>query len=551
MKKLISILIVLTVLLSSFTLTSFSATDIIGTTYYVDSIDGNNENSGMSAEDAWKDLAGFTNEVLGAGDTVLFRKGGTYDCCVTLTNIEGTKDAPFVISSYGKGERPVLKTDLNDEVFTFIDCSYITVSDVQITAPNGGGIWIDTINKESVGITIENVYFFGLPNGEVYGRDDLSRGAAPARAAVVAKGLPSNSRYPVNDLTIKGCEVYDSANGFLIWGSWNDEQNPWCDEDEKDPIYNEGLLIENCYFHEMNAEAVIVGICDGALVTNCRAINTCQGEGVNEKGEILYFTAAMWFWGSENSTIQYCEIAGQKNVGDGMAVDFDSATNNCTYQYIYSHDNQRFVVNNAKDYPQRNNTVRYCLSVNDNKGRSSVASSNGEDNFRFYNNTIINCGEFQFYNLSNSLVANNIIIPMEGQVINCNLADEFKNNNTFTNNCYYNTHNPFMDPFAKNVWPTFTSGESVEAFTLAVNSPLIGKGMKIDDGLTVDFFGNEITSSNIGCYMGNGEEPEGETENIIARIFRYIKNIFDRLIHEINVIKREIDDLIEKYADTE
>lgn len=515
-------------------------------TYYIDSINGSNENKGNSPESAWKDLGGFSDETLGAGDKVLFRAGGTYDFNVTLTGLKGTEDAPFVISSYGEGERPILTTNLHDEVFTFIDCSYITVSDVQITAPNGGGIWIDTINEESIGICIENVYFFGMPNGKVNSRDDLSHGAAGARAAVVVKGLPANSRYPVNDLTITGCEVYDSANGFLVWGSWNDQQNPWCDDDEKDPVYNTGLLIADCYFHEMDAEAVIVGICDGALVTHCRAINTCQGEGVDENGEILYFTAAMWFWGSENSIIQYCEIAGQKNVGDGMTVDFDSGTNNCTYQYIYSHDNQRFVVNNAKDDPQKNNTVRYCLSVNDNKGRSSIASGNGEDGLKFYNNTIINCGEFQFYHLLNSFVANNIIIPMEGEVINFDLEDEIEGKNTYRNNCYYNTLNPGCDLLSMNTLPGFTGGEGIDAYKLAVNSPLIGKGTAISDGLTVDFYGNEITSTNIGCYMGNGEEPEAETENCFIKFFRTIKNIFDRIMHEINIIVREAKETLGK-----
>ncbi|MBQ6898308.1 MAG: hypothetical protein IJN70_04945 [Clostridia bacterium] len=547
MKKLISIILCILMLLSVCVISpvSFAST---GNTYYVDSIDGDDTAGGTSPETAWRSLDGFANctEPLKGGDTVLFRAGGTYECCVTLADIRGTKDAPFTISSYGEGERPILRTDNADEVFTFVDCSCITVSDLQITAPNGGGIWIDTINSESVGITIENVYFYGLPNGKVTARDDFSRGAAPARAAVMVKGLPSNSRYPVNDLTIRNCEVYDSANGFMIWGSWNDQQDPWSENAVKDPIYNTGVLVEGCYFHEMDAEAVVVGICDGALVTNCRAINTCQGEGLDENGEIQYFTAAMWFWGSENSTIQYCEIAGQKNFGDGMTVDFDSDSNNCTYQYIYSHDNMRFVVNNAKKEPQRNNTVRYCLSVNDNKGRSSLASGSGEDNFKFYNNTIINSGEIQFYNLTNSLIANNIFAALDGAPMNCTLEDEFTAGNTYTNNCYYNTLNLMCDPLAINTDPGFSTNELIEAYQLAINSPLIGKGMKIEDGLTTDFFGNEIESCNIGCYMGRGEEPEADTENIFEMLIRFIRNIMQRLAHEFNVIRRELEEALAK-----
>ncbi len=540
MKKLISILLSLSLCFCALCSLASAAAVSTGNAYYIDSINGDNTKDGMSPDTAWKNLDGFVNcpKPLEGGDKVLFRAGGTYDCNVTLEGLKCTKDAPFVISSYGEGERPILKTELHDEVFTFIDCSYITVSDVQITAPNGGGIWIDTINDESVGMTIDNVYFFGMPNGKVNSRDDFSRGAAGARAAVMIKGLPANSRYPVNDLTIRGCEVYDTANGFMIWGSWNDQQNPW--DGEKDPIYNTGVLVENCYFHEMDAEAVVIGICDGALVTNCRAINTCQGEGVDENGEILYFTAAMWFWGSENSTIQYCEIAGQKNVGDGMTVDFDSETNNCTYQYIYSHDNMRFMCNNAKTVPQQNNTVRYCLSVNDNKGRSAMASGHGEDNFRFYNNTIINSGEIQFYYLTNSLIANNIFVALDGAPMNCTLKDELTAGNTYSNNCYYNTLNLLCDPLSVNTDPVFSADELIEAYQLAVNSPLIGKGMKIDDGLTHDFFGNEIESCNIGCYMGTGEEPEAETEGIFTKLIRIIKNIIARLEHEFNIIVREL-----------
>lgn len=549
MKKTLSILLSLVLCFSALWCFAPGAYAInTGNTYYIDATDGDNTADGMSPETAWKDLDGFANcpKPLEGGDTVLFKAGSTYDCCVALEGVKGTKEAPFVISSYGEGERPILKTELHDEVFTFIDCSYVTVSNLQITSPNGGGIWIDTINSESVGMTIDNVYFFGMPNGKVTGRDDFSRGAAAARAAVMVKGLPANSRYPVNDLTITDCEVYDCANGFMIWGSWNDQQDPWSENAVKDPIYNTGVLVKGCYFHNMDAEAVVIGICDGALVTHCRAIDICLGEGVDENGDILYFTAAMWFWGSENSTIQYCEIAGQKNFGDGMTVDFDSDSNNCTYQYIYSHDNMRFVVNNAKKDPQKNNTVRYCLSVNDNKGRSSIASGNGEDGLKFYNNTIINCGEFQFYHLSNSLIANNIIIPMEGEVINFDLEDEIKGNNTYVNNCYYNTLNPGCDLLSMNTLPGFTAGEGIDAYKLAENSPLLGKGMKIDDGLTEDFFGNTIESNNIGCYMGTGETGKAETENIFIKIFRFFKNILDRLIHEFNVIMNDIKEKTEK-----
>ncbi len=532
-KKAFALILIISMLFVSNSM--FSYADNVKHYYYIDSIDGDDANSGTDINSAVKTIAGLKELVIEPGTHFLFRNGGEYECEVTLT-CSGTKDNPIVISSYGDGEKALLYTNNNTEVFRFFDCSYVTVSELHIHAPNGGGIWIDTLNETSVGMTLENLYFTDIQNYKVTSRDDFSRGAAPARAAVMIKGLPARSRYAVNDLTVRGCEVYNCANGVMIWGSWNDEQAPWCDEEDIDPVYNTGVLVEDCYFHEMDAEAVVVGMCDGALVTNCRAINCCQGEGLDENGEILYFTAAMWFWGSENSIIQYCEIAGQKNFGDGMAVDFDSHSNNCTYQYIYSHDNIRFICNNPNYSGHVNNTVKYCLSVNDNVGRSRLSANPGEYNLNFYNNTIVNCGDFHMIDMYDSLVVNNIIMPADGCVVSYDIWDLPRDNNIIGNNCYYNCDPPLIDLGSMNTVPGFagTDWSDPESFKLSADSPLIGAGCEVEGLIgSEDFYGEEFVSNNIGCYGGEGVDVEYEGENIFVKIIRIIKHIINRIRHEI------------------
>lgn len=532
--RILSFLLALSVIIGSMAFFAYAA-EADKNYYYLDSVNGDDSNSGTDISSPVKTLNGLKNLDVKPGTHFLFKNGGEYECAATLT-CNGTKDNPVVVSSYGEGKTAILYTNGKTEVLRLFDCSYVTVSNLHIKAPNGGGIWIDTHSQTSEGIIIENIYFEDMQNYKVSFRDDFSNGAASARAAVMVKGLPAKSRYAVNDLTIRNCEVYNCANGFMLWGSWNDEQKPWCTEEEIDPIYNEGVLVENCYFHEMDAEAVVVGICDGALITNCRAINCCQGEGLKENGEIAYFTAAMWFWGSENSTIQYCEIAGQKNIGDGMAVDFDSHSNNCTYQYIYSHDNMRFMCNNPNYSGQKGNTVRYCLSVNDNGGRSTTAVGEcGEHNFNFYNNTIINCGEFQFKNLYNAYIANNIIIPENGATFAYDV--DSSRGNVFENNCYYNVMSPIVDFGAMNTVPGFAGSDysDVNSFMLSADSPLIGAGSAVE-GVEKDFYGNPVQSNNIGCYGGKGTDAEYKGENIIVKIFRLIRNFFETLYHEIYVI---------------
>lgn len=535
-KKILSVLCAVSILFCCMWMLSFAESSTI---YYIDAINGDDANSGLSENDAVKTISGLKINDYSAGTQFLFKNGGRYEAGFILTEWCGTKENPIIISSYGEGEQAILYVDGKTEVMKLVDCSYITISDLSVTAPNGGGIWIDTVNKESVGITIDNVYFYDMPNDKVTGRSDCSSGAAVARAAVMVKSFPNASRYPVNDLTISNCEVYDVANGFIIWGSWNEAGAAWCEsEDDIDPVFNEGLLITDCYLHDMDAEAILIGMCDGALVTNCRMIDCCQGDGLDENGEIQFFTAACWFWGSVNSTVQYCEIAGQKNVGDGMTVDFDSYSHNCTYQYIYSHDNMRFMCNNPNYSGHHGNTVRYCLSVNDNGGRSTTAvGSAGEHELNFYNNTIINSAEFQLKNMYNAIVANNIFAMQDGATFAYDI-DSIIRGNTITNNCYYNVMTPIIDFTSMNTVPGFAGEDTADimSFVLSKDSPLIGAGIEIDGAPETDFYGNKITSNNIGCYGGNGIDAEYKAESTIERFIRMIKNIFQTIIHEIMVI---------------
>ena len=535
-KKILSVLLAALIILGCSCMLSFAESSTI---YYIDAINGDDSNSGLSENDAVKTVNGLKINDLSAGTKFLFRNGGRYEAGFVITDWCGTKENPIVISSYGEGEQAVLYVDGKTDAIKIVDSSYITISDLSITAPNGGGIWIDTVNKESEGITIDNVYFYDMPNGKVNSRSDCTSGAAVARAAVMVKSFPMASRYPVNNLTISNCEVYDVANGFIIWGSWNEEGAAWCEsEDDIDPVFNEGLLITDCYLHNMDAEAILIGMCDNALVTNCRMIDCCLGEGLDENGEIEFFTAACWFWGSINSTVQYCEIAGQKNFGDGMTVDFDSYSHNCTYQYIYSHDNTRFMCNNPNYSGHHGNTVRYCLSINDNGGRSTTAvGAAGEHELNFYNNTIINSAEFQLKNMYNAVVANNIFAMMDGATFAYDIDNIIRGNNV-SNNCYYNVMTPLVDFTSMNTVPGFAGDntEDIMSYVLSKDSPLIGAGIKIDGAPETDFYGNVITSNNIGCYGGDGVDAEYKAETSVERLIRMIKNIIQTIIHEIMVI---------------
>ncbi len=516
MKKILCILLSMIMIFSCFLMNVSAA----GTVYYIDGTSGSDSASGLSERSAWKTVENLRSIKLNAGDKVLFKRGEIYTVdCLTLT-CSGKGKTDIVISSYGEGEKPILTTSEKTEVLRLVDCSYVTVSDLEITAHNGGGIWINTKNAESDGIVLNNLTIHDIQNYKVTSRDSQASPTA-ARACVMVKSLsfPSSSLYRVNNLLVTNCEMYDCGNGLLLWGAFAPDSNsPWDENEKDDPtlIYNQNAFVENCYFHDMDAEGMIIGQTENALVTDCRFINCCQGEAKTEDGKSQYCTAPVWYWGGLNSTVQNCEVSGSKNFGDGMACDFDSWTDNCTYQYIYSHDNTRFVCLCPYGTGQHNNTIRYCLSVNDNVGRNSLGGSGGEYGLKFYNNTLVNSSGFSMNQTYDGFFANNIITG------NCTCDFYWTRKNVddmtgekviheysgaFTNNCLWGVCVPRIAKKNYICDPGFagTDFTDPESFRLAENSRLIGKGTAVENDVKTDFFGNEITKSNIGCYGGSGE----------------------------------------------
>ena len=548
MKKLIkeiSVILCIAMLMSFLPQMSFA--QCAGTVYYVDSLEGSDQNCGTEPQSAFATAEKLREISLEPGDKILFKSGGIYECNNLKICAAGSKDNPIVISSYSQGEKPLLFTNNNTEVLSVIDSSFIEISNLEITAPNGGGIWIDTLQNSSTDITLKDLTIHNIQNTKAVSRDNLSSGAASARACVMVKGLPANSRYPVDNLTVTGCELYDCGNGISVWGSWNDEQKPWCDEEDIDPVFNKGLYISNCSFHDMDAEALIIGICDGARCVNCSCIDCCQNTGIVEGGN-SFFTAAMWFWGSVNSSISHCEISGQKNEGDGMTCDFDSYSHYCTYEYIYSHDNVRFVNNCPQHSGHKGNTIRYCLSVNDNKAKNNLSQycyDSNEYGIKFYNNTLVNSQEFIIEGVRDGYIANNIFygdlnftFRSTRKKTNDETGEKFYDEFTgvMTNNCFFGTCIPSCSKNSIIANPSFTGSDFANplSFRLSEKSTLLGKGVYIDgeDFEGTDIFSNPINSKenvNIGCYAGAGEK-EYEKESVIFVISKYVLTFLGKIV---------------------
>ena len=119
--KILAVFLAAVMLITSLSYFAFAQND--KNYYYLDSVAGDDSNSGTDINSPVKTIAGLKDLKVGPGTHFLFKNGGEYECAVTLT-CEGTKENPVVISSYGEGEKAILYTNEKAEVFKLFDCSY-------------------------------------------------------------------------------------------------------------------------------------------------------------------------------------------------------------------------------------------------------------------------------------------------------------------------------------------------------------------------------------------------------------------------------------------
>lgn len=106
-------------------------------TYYVDCVNGNNNNSGTSPTQAWKSLSKINDKsfTLKKGENLLLKRG----CAWTgplLVRWSGTADQPITVGAYGMGDLPIIKnsSDNNNPNNVDISGSYVIVEYIHTSA---------------------------------------------------------------------------------------------------------------------------------------------------------------------------------------------------------------------------------------------------------------------------------------------------------------------------------------------------------------------------------------------------------------------------------
>lgn len=469
---------------------------------------GSDQHCGKMPSRPWKSLEKVNSLDLGPGDRVLLEGGKTFNGTLSFDRDDGgSADGPAILSSYGEGRATI--DGGNGTAIRIENLEHFVVRDVNVVGSGrkDGNTASGVHVSDSKHVTVEDVdasgfqkagvYFWATDHARivrVYAHDN-------GGAGILAMSMSWPDRY-AKDLYIGHCRA---------------DNNPG------DPT-----VLDN---HSGNG--ILFGGINGALVEYCSATGNGWDMPRGGNGPV-----GIWCWQTDSAVIQYCIAHHNKTSEkgyDGGGFDFDGGVRNSIYQYCLSYENQgpgylMYQYWGAGDW--ENNTVRYCVSINDGWHNTTGALLYGGESDRghikdlkAYNNFFYNDRKavLELHIDPPSYFANNVLIGTKG------FAAGKTSHARFEANVIWNPDDPdaatrkggeqlrsvgkFADPriaLPKDWSDLPTDPEKLKdlaIFRLLDGSPCAGAGVRIEDAGGRDFFGNPLPEGkdpSIGIHEPGG-----------------------------------------------
>ncbi len=484
-----------------------AACEASAATYYVSGT-GNDANSGMSSESAWKTVGKVNAARFFAGDRILFAGGQTFDGSLYFDSADrGTSKNPILVSSYGTG-RAKISSGAAHGLFAYNTGGFVVRNlnfagnGLHATDKSGIFFFVDLgADTKLPGIRIRYVTASGYGNSGIlvgaWNKSSGYKGIRVTNARVHHNGKAGLSIYGYSAPGFAGQAHEDVYIGHVIA---ND---------------NPGIA----GLSRPSGSGILVGQVNHAVIERSLAYNN-GARNTNADGPV-----GIWTYGSNDVVIQYNESHHNRtnSTGDGGGFDLDGGTTRSIIQYNYSHDNDGpglMICQYGGAAPNVGNVIRYNVSQNDgrknNKGGISLWNENNVmTDAEVYNNTVymspsgttrpsgvsVNGGG----RIVNTTIANNIVMTA-GNLLS--VYGSTAQDVTFIKNAYWTMGGATSYHWAGVYYPSFSAWNSkghdsagaqanplfmnagrggtwndadllpkVQAYGLRIGSPFLGKGL--------------------------------------------------------------------------
>ena len=491
-----------------------------------------------SLENPYNSLEVIPTLTLEPGAYIYLEKGSVFYGKLLIPNVSGTEEEPIVVSSYGKGDAPIIDGNglEGSGVVHIMNCSNIIVENLEITdsATSEGdrrGVLVSCDNNKGTEevVTYKNITLKNLYIHDIQGHRDAENSGMSMESKITGGiHLWSGDGYGrVDGFTVTGCKITEVSNvGIATWykvvqnaegGVSAKMVSPYSDSFQNyahTNVHIDGNEISHIGKNAIFARNLLGGLIEHNVVHDtakyCVSGNTIVTRSVD--GTVIQYNEG------------YRNLArGRDSDGkfqDGCMLDADLDSKYTVWQYNYSHDNSFGLFINCTTEEKDVAIVRYNLSVNDHGNKGIIYVNYAAAGIYVYNNTIVTSYDTEYIIQSNgsgrtSYFYNNLIYNRSDKAkfdINKN-ADM-----TAANNLIYNEYgssienlNSFksindggiydMDP----MFVGYLQEDSVlginnqNIYKLDSNSPALGVGKVVEE--VADFFGNNYKKS-IGFYCG-------------------------------------------------
>ena len=467
-------------------------------TYYLDSVLGDDTRDGLSPATAWRTLGKVNAGVFAPGDKILLKTGSVWNNEQLYPKGSGADGKPITIDSYGDGPKPVIYDNMHDEAAVqFINQQYWEINNLEITNDNDFSRTTDKGHYVGILLTIEksgsvyhhlyirNCYIHDVDGDPNYsGADDKTSGGISGRIHAAASGPTGH----YEDIRIENNKIERvSRTGICLFG---DAKGMGESRDQ----YSRNLHLSGNTIERPAGDAIILAYVNDALVEHNVVMRAVDRSTAG--------CAGVWGWYIKNVVYQFNECAYiTKARWDGEAWDFDYGNVNVTYQYNYSHDNKTGWLLMMANPPGVNLVARYNISANEAVGYGQGPQLSAA----IYNNTFYHDKPLEPRSDLNSFPAG-VAKAYNNLFYECPGLGSFRKGSDHDYNAYYNSggdhgeaHAVTADPMLAGLLPSGSPGDGLatcDIFRLKPGSPLTGAGLVMPNPGRRDFFGNPLPSAS-------------------------------------------------------
>lgn len=414
-----------------------------GNAYYI-SVSGHDANDGSQAH-PWKTMAKVNAVPLQSGDKIFFAGGEIFEGTLTIDSIKtGINNDPVMISSYGNGSAIIQSKDTVGLIIH--QTSGIVVS--KLTFKGSGR----KDGNKTRGLVISDAQNIKLDSIDVSGYQKAGVHVGPCNNIVLEHIKAHDNGFA--GISVEGDHEIHNSHNIII-------RDCIADNNPGDP--------SNLVNHSGNG--IVVGYAKNVLIEYCSSTNNGWDMPRIGNGPV-----GIWACESDSVTIQHCisyRNKTSKGGADGGGYDFDGGVTNSVIQYCLSYENAGYGYAFLQYYEGGewyNNTVRYCISVNDGLAdpHASFHVWNAQgDAKRFkdglvYKNTFYNenGASISYHELNKNggiRFYNNVLVAKDAMI----LGKAF--NATFTGNDWYSFKKMNIDGYSSLVeWAGKNKQEQLE-----------------------------------------------------------------------------------------